>query len=131
MEAVALNFADDMDAKLEIFTEIADQYTSKDWLGYNRILNSNIRLTRGSEYNDRTTIEEGEGRLYLKKNDVVTITITDMDEKGQGIGKADGFTLFVKDAVVGDVVETKVMKAKTNYAFAKLDENNYAFSRPN
>ncbi len=56
----------------------------------------------------------------FKKNDIVTVTITDMDEKGQGIGKADGFTLFVKDAVVGDVVETKVMKAKTNYAFAKL-----------
>ena len=47
VEAVALNYADDMDAKLEIFTEIADNTVSKDWLGYNRLFESNIRLTRG------------------------------------------------------------------------------------
>ena len=47
VEAVALNYADDMDAKLEIFTEIADYTVSKDWLGFNRFLDSNIRLTRG------------------------------------------------------------------------------------
>ena len=58
--------------------------------------------------------------MIFKKNDMVTVEITDMDEKGQGIGKAEGFTLFVKDAVIGDVIEAKVMKAKTNYAFAKL-----------
>ncbi|MBR3636915.1 MAG: 23S rRNA (uracil(1939)-C(5))-methyltransferase RlmD [Lachnospiraceae bacterium] len=62
---------------------------------------------------------ESEKTIY-KKNDMVTVEITDMDEKGQGIGKAEGFTLFVKDAVIGDVIEAKVMKAKTNYAFAKL-----------
>ena len=57
-----------------------------------------------------------------KKNDLVTIDITDMDEKGQGIGKAGGFPLFVKDAVVGDTVLVKVMKAGKNYGFAKLVE---------
>lgn len=55
-----------------------------------------------------------------RKNDITTIEITDMDEKGQGIGKAGGFTLFVKDAVVGDTVEVKVMKTKKSYGFAKL-----------
>jgi len=55
-----------------------------------------------------------------QKDDILTIQITDMDENGQGIGKADGFALFVKDAVVGDVAEVKVMKAKKNYGFAKL-----------
>ena len=38
-----------------------------------------------------------------KKNDVVNIKILDIDEKGQGIGKVEGFTLFVKDTVIGDV----------------------------
>ena len=47
VEAVALNFADDMDAKLEIFTEISDHTVSKDWLGYNRFFDTNIRLTKG------------------------------------------------------------------------------------
>ena len=55
-----------------------------------------------------------------RKNDITTIEITDMDEKGQGIGRAGGFTLFVKDAVVGDTVEVKVMKTKKSYGFARL-----------
>ena len=46
VEAVALNFADDMDAKLEIFTEIADRTYNKEWQGYNKLLDSNIRGTR-------------------------------------------------------------------------------------
>ncbi|MEF9946184.1 MAG: 23S rRNA (uracil(1939)-C(5))-methyltransferase RlmD [Lachnospiraceae bacterium] len=56
----------------------------------------------------------------MKKNEVVTITIEDMGIGGEGIGKSDGYTLFVKDAVMGDVVEVKVMKAKKNYGYARL-----------
>jgi len=55
-----------------------------------------------------------------KKNDVVVIEITDMGVDGEGIGKVDGFTLFVKDALIGDVAEVKVMKAKKNYGYARL-----------
>jgi len=55
-----------------------------------------------------------------KKNDIVTIEITDMGVDGEGIGKVDGFTLFVKDALIGDVAEVKVMKAKKNYGYARL-----------
>ena len=40
----------------------------------------------------------------MEKNNVVTIEITDMDEKGQGIGKVESFTLFVKDTVRDDRV---------------------------
>ncbi len=57
-----------------------------------------------------------------KKGDVLTVTIEDIDTEGQGIGKAEGYTLFVKDALVGDVVKVKIMKAKKNYAFARLEE---------
>ena len=57
-----------------------------------------------------------------KKGDCLTVTIEDLDTDGQGIGKADGYTLFVKDALVGDVVKVKIMKAKKNYAFARLEE---------
>lgn len=39
---------------------------------------------------------------------------------GEGIGKLDGFAFFVKDAVIGDRVETKVMKVKKGYAYARL-----------
>lgn len=56
----------------------------------------------------------------MRKNDVVTLKIEDMGIAGEGIGKVDGFTLFVKDAVIGDVVEAKVMKAKKSYGYARL-----------
>ena len=56
----------------------------------------------------------------FKKNDVLTVEITDMGVDGEGIGKVDGFTLFVKDALIGDVAEVKVMKAKKQYGYARL-----------
>ncbi len=56
----------------------------------------------------------------MRKNDIVTVVIEDMGSNGEGIGKIDGYTLFIKDAIIGDVVETKIMKAKKNYAYAKL-----------
>lgn len=58
--------------------------------------------------------------MEYKKNDLVTVTIGDIGSGGEGIGKVDGFTFFVKDAVIGDVVEAKVMKAKKTYAYARL-----------
>lgn len=45
MEAVALHFADNTDAKMETFTEILDNTTETGWLGYNRLLETNIRAT--------------------------------------------------------------------------------------
>ncbi|MDO4313668.1 MAG: 23S rRNA (uracil(1939)-C(5))-methyltransferase RlmD [Eubacteriales bacterium] len=56
----------------------------------------------------------------MKKNDLVTVTIEDIGVNGEGIGKVDGYTLFIKDAVIGDVVEAKLMKAKKNYGYARL-----------
>ena len=57
------------------------------------------------------------------KNDVLTITITDQGTTGEGIGKADGYALFVKDTVIGDVVEVKVMKAKRKLCFRKINKD--------
>ena len=56
----------------------------------------------------------------MQKNEIAVIEIEDMGAGGEGIGKADGYTLFVKDAVIGDVVEVKVMKAKKHYGYARL-----------
>ena len=56
----------------------------------------------------------------MNKNDIVTVEITDVGVSGEGIGHVDGYTLFIKDAVIGDVVEAKVMKAKKNYGYARL-----------
>lgn len=47
MEALALNYADDTDAKLETFGEIlANNSATPGWIGYNRLFESNLRATR-------------------------------------------------------------------------------------
>lgn len=47
-EALALAFADNMDAKLETITEIYDKAEpTMEWLGYNRYMESNIRQSSG------------------------------------------------------------------------------------
>ncbi len=58
----------------------------------------------------------------MEKNQIVTITIEDIGNDGEGIGKYEGYTLFVKGAVVGDVAKVKVLKAKKNYGYAKVEE---------
>lgn len=45
-----------------------------------------------------------------------------MSEDGAGIGKLDGYIWFIKDAVIGDVVQAKAMKMKKSYGFARLME---------
>ena len=45
-EAVALNMADNTDAKLEMMNEIFSAATDTGWLGYNRVFESNLRGTR-------------------------------------------------------------------------------------
>ena len=45
IEAVALNFADNTDAKMQTFTEILRGAQGDGWLGYNRLFESNVRKT--------------------------------------------------------------------------------------
>lgn len=58
--------------------------------------------------------------MRREKNEIFRVRIEDMSDTGEGIGKTDGFTWFVKDAVIGDLVEAKVMKVKKSYGFARL-----------
>lgn len=60
--------------------------------------------------------------MEYQKNDRVTVTIEDISHDGEGIGKIDGFTLFIKDAVIGDTVEAKIIKSKKHYAYARLEK---------
>lgn len=55
----------------------------------------------------------------MKKNDKIQLTITDMGVNGEGIGKTEGYTFFVKNAVIGDTVSAVVTKMKKGYGYAK------------
>ncbi len=58
----------------------------------------------------------------MEKNDLVMVSITDLTTDGEGIGKADAFPLFIKDAVVGDVIRARVLKMKKTYGYARIEE---------
>ncbi|MBR3771866.1 MAG: 23S rRNA (uracil(1939)-C(5))-methyltransferase RlmD [Clostridium sp.] len=58
----------------------------------------------------------------INKNDEFELEIDDLGAEGEGIGHLDGYTLFVKDALPGDVIRVKVIKAKKNYGYGRLME---------
>ncbi|QHQ60522.1 23S rRNA (uracil(1939)-C(5))-methyltransferase RlmD [Anaerocolumna sedimenticola] len=60
--------------------------------------------------------------MLINKNDELIIEIDDIGSEGEGIGKYQGYTLFVKNALPGDKVRVKAMKCKKNYGYARLME---------
>ncbi len=56
----------------------------------------------------------------LKKNDQVEIVIEDIGSEGEGIGKYEGYTLFVKDTVMGDHALVQITKTGKTYGYARL-----------
>ena len=77
---------------------------------------------RKSEKNSSEKTKLRNKEHSLQKNDLITLEITDLTEEGQGVGKKDGLVFFVKDSVMGDKVEARVLKAKKNYAYAKVEK---------
>lgn len=61
-----------------------------------------------------TTLEK------IEKNKHYEIEITDMGSEGEGIGKINGFPIFVENAVIGDVAEVRLVKVKKSYAYGKV-----------
>ena len=50
------------------------------------------------------------------------LSIEDMSASGEGIGRYDGMTFFVKDALIGDTVRARVTKLKKSYGYARMEE---------
>jgi len=77
---------------------------------------------RKSEKNSSEKTKLRNKEQSLQKNDLITLEITDLTEECQGVGKKDGLIFFVKDSVMGDVVEARILKVKKNYAYAKVEK---------
>lgn len=78
------------------------------------------RSGRGPQRNHKPSpIIEG---LPVAKNDEVVIDIIGMNHDGEGVGRAEGYTLFVQGALPGEKVRVKVLKTKKQYGYAKLME---------
>ena len=61
--------------------------------------------------------------MTYKKGQEIKVRIIDIGMRGEGIGKLeDGYTVFIKDAVIGDYVRAVIMKANRSYAYAHLEQ---------
>lgn len=65
----------------------------------------------------------------MKKNEVYEMIIEDFGTDGEGIGhiaeagtEGRGIAVFVKDTVVGDVIQVRILKVKKNYAYGRLEK---------
>ncbi|HEX3028025.1 MAG TPA: 23S rRNA (uracil(1939)-C(5))-methyltransferase RlmD [Clostridia bacterium] len=56
----------------------------------------------------------------VKKNEVYAMEITGMTHEGQGVGRISGFTVFVEDALEGEVIDVKIIKINKNFSIGKL-----------
>ncbi|MBM7542169.1 23S rRNA (uracil(1939)-C(5))-methyltransferase RlmD [Amphibacillus cookii] len=61
-------------------------------------------------------------QVPVKKNQTVTLNFEDITHEGSGVGKLDGYPLFVENALPGETAKVKAIKVKKNYAIGKLIE---------
>ena len=57
----------------------------------------------------------------IKKNDVVELEITDLNNLGNGVGRIDGRVVFVRGAVSGDLVRARIIKINKSFLVARLE----------
>lgn len=60
--------------------------------------------------------------VQLKKNDEIQLNITALTSEGSALGRRDGVPVFLRGGVPGDRVTAHVIKAKKNYAVARLQQ---------
>lgn len=58
----------------------------------------------------------------MKKNELYTVEITDLNNLGNGVAKIDGKAVFVPRAVDGDRLEIKIIKDTKDYAIARIEK---------
>ena len=58
----------------------------------------------------------------LSKNKEYVVDIVDIGQGGVGIGKYEGFTVFVEGGLIQDKVKVRINKSKKNYAVGDIVE---------
>lgn len=58
----------------------------------------------------------------LRKNELYEITIDALTNEGSGVGRIDGFAVFVPYAAPGDRLTVRIVKVLTRYAFGRIEQ---------
>lgn len=57
-----------------------------------------------------------------RKNDLVTLDVTDMTHEGSGVGHLDGMAVFVPASAVGDRLLVRLVKVNKTHCFGKIEQ---------
>lgn len=60
--------------------------------------------------------------MEIKKNELYDVLITGMTNEGNGVGKLDGYTVFIPDTAIGDYCRIKLVKCNKTYGYGILDK---------
>jgi len=58
----------------------------------------------------------------IKKKQIIELEITGMTHEGLGVGRYEGFAIFVQGAIDGEVVRAEIIKVLKSYAVARIAE---------
>lgn len=60
--------------------------------------------------------------MNIKKNDIIQLEITGMTASGSGVGRYEGYAVFVPLTAIGDTILARIVKPAKTYAFAKIEK---------
>ena len=60
--------------------------------------------------------------IPVEKNKIYEMNIDALGSSGEGIGRIDGYTVFVEGALPGEKISVLIVKVKKNYGYGKLME---------
>ncbi len=60
--------------------------------------------------------------MNIKKNECYELEITGVTSEGNGVGRLDGFAIFVPETTVGDIVLVKIVKILKSYGFGIIEK---------
>lgn len=59
-------------------------------------------------------------RAPVNKNETITLSFEDLTREGNGVGKVDGYPLFVPNVLPGEKAKVKVVRVNRNFGYGKL-----------
>lgn len=57
----------------------------------------------------------------MKKNDIIRLEITDISNLGSGVGRYNDIVVFVPHTAIGDILDVRILKMKSNCAYGKIE----------
>ena len=60
--------------------------------------------------------------ITIKKNDIITLEITDITAEGSGVGHENGMAVFVPSAAKGDIISCRIVKVLKNLCYGIVEE---------